>query len=255
MAQPLSSRPVSDPGRSAAASQRIFLVRHGETLYGGGSMTGDDLTPEGYRQIRALEELLRPVAIDAIYASPLERAQATARTLAGASGVPVTTVESLREIMAGDLARLQAEAGPDPGAFLRHAIGYFVDPETRWDTPYLGGETYRQLRERVWPFFADLLGRSDWQRVLVVAHGGVNNALIGRILGTSEPGLANIEQDFGCLNVIDVVKGQPVLRLLNLTAYDIIKTGLESSSMDILLRLLETGLGIASKTVGPATER
>ena len=41
------------------------------------------MTPEGYRQIEALERLLRPTAIDAIYASPLERAQAMARTLVG----------------------------------------------------------------------------------------------------------------------------------------------------------------------------
>ncbi len=238
--------------RSLAATRRIFLVRHGETLYGGGTMTGDDLTPEGYRQIQALEVLLRPVPLDAIYASPLERAQATARTLAGVSGVPVTTVESLREIMPGDLAKLQAAAEPDPAAFLRHAIGYFVDPATHWDTPYLGGETYRALRERVWPFFEDLLRQPAWRRVLVVAHGGVNNALIGRILGTTEPGLANIEQDFGALNVIDVVEGRPVLRLLNFTAYDLLKTGLESSSMEILRRLLETGLGIAPEPAGPA---
>ena len=231
---------------SAESIRRIFLVRHGETLYGGaGPQPGlDDLTPEGYRQIEALAELLRPITIDAIYASPLERAQATARTLAGTSGVPITTIESLREIMPGDLATLQAAAGPDVGGFLRQAIGYFIDPETRWDTRYLGGETYRELRERVWPFFADLLARADWQRVVVVAHGGVNNALIGRILDTKEPGLANIEQDFGGLNIIDVLEGRPVLRLLNFTAYDPMKAGLEVSSMEILRGILEAGLGV-----------
>jgi broad specificity phosphatase PhoE len=236
--------PASDPIDPRV--RRIFLVRHGETLYGGGTMTGDDLTPEGYRQIEALEELLRPVAIDAIYASPLERAQATARTLAGASGVPVTTVETLREIMPGDLSQIQAAAAPDPAAFLRQAIAYFVDPETRWDTPYLGGETYRALRERVWPFFERLMADPAWRRVVVVAHGGVNNAVIGRVLGTAEPGLANIEQDFGGLNLIDVVEGRPVLRLMNFTAYDLLKSGLEISSMDVLRGILETSLGITA---------
>ena len=92
--------------------RRIFLVRHGETLYGAGTGGTDDLTPEGYRQIRALELILRPIAIDAIYASPLERAQATARTLAGDSGVPVTTVDALREIMPGDLSVLRRDVAP-----------------------------------------------------------------------------------------------------------------------------------------------
>lgn len=235
---PLSSRAVP-PSES---TRRVFLVRHGETLYGAGTAGTDDLTPAGYRQIEALERVLRPTPLDAIYASPLERAQATARTLAGASGVPITTVDTLREITPGDLSVLTASSTRDVAGFLGQAIGYFVDPATRWDTPYLGGESYRDLRERVWPFFADLLDRQDWRRVLVVAHGGVNNALIGRILGTGEPGLANIEQDFGGLNIIDVVAGRPVLRLLNFTAYDPLKADLEASSMDVLRGLLENGL-------------
>jgi broad specificity phosphatase PhoE len=235
--------PIFAPVTPAESTRRIFLVRHGETLYGAGTGGTDDLTPEGYRQIRALEQLIRPVTIDAIYASPLERAQATARTLAGASGVPVTTVETLREITPGDLSVLTPAAGQDIGAFLRQAIGYFVDPETRWDTPYLGGETYRQLRDRVWPFFTDLIARRDWRRVLLVAHGGVNNALLGRILGTAEPGLANVEQDFGGLNIVDLVADRPVLRLLNFTAYDPLKADLEASSMDVLRAILEAGLG------------
>jgi broad specificity phosphatase PhoE len=239
-------RPLTTVPNPTPATRRIFLVRHGETLYGGaGGQPGiDDLTPEGYRQIRALEELLRPTAIDAIYASPLERAQATARTLAGSSGVRVTTVDRLREIMPGDFSILAANSRLSVADFLRQAIGYFVDPETRWDTPYLGGETYRQLRARVWPFFAELLTQTGWRRLLIVAHGGVNNALLGHILGTAEPGLANIEQDFGGLNIIDVVAGRPVVRLLNFTAYDPMKAGLESSSMDILQRVLEQGLGV-----------
>lgn len=227
-----------------APTRRIFLVRHGETLYGAGTGGTDDLTPEGYRQIRALEQLFRPLALDAIYASPLERAQATARTLAGTSGVRIDTVERLREIMPGDLSVLGAASSEEVGGFLRQAIGYFVDPDTRWDTPYLGGETYRALRERVWPFFADLIARTDWRRVLVVAHGGVNNAVLGRILGTAEPGLANVEQDFGGLNIVDVADGRPVVRLLNFTAYDPLKADLEASSMDVLRKILESGLGI-----------
>jgi broad specificity phosphatase PhoE len=232
----------------AAPTRRIFLVRHGETLYGAGTGGMDDLTPAGYRQIDALERLIRPITLDAIYASPLERAQATARTLAGRSGVAIATVEALREIVPGDLAALAAAGGiEDAAGFLRNAIGYFVDPATRWDTPYLGGESYRELRERVWPFFAELVARTDWRRVLIVAHGGVNNALLGRILGTGEPGLANLEQDFGGLNIIDVAEGRPVVRLLNFTAYDPLKADLEASSMDVLRAILETSIAVPEK--------
>ena len=40
-----------------------------------------------------------------------------------------------------------------------------------------------------------------------------------------------------------MVAGRPVLRLLNFTAYDPLKADLESSSMDVLLAILETGFG------------
>ena len=79
-----------------------------------------------------------------------------------------------------------------------------------------------------------------------MAHGGVNNAVHRPVLGTGEPGLANIEQDFGGLNIIDVVAGRPVLRLLNFTAYDPLKAGLESSSMDVLRPSWRPGSGASA---------
>jgi broad specificity phosphatase PhoE len=221
--------------------RRIFLVRHGETLYGGareGALPGQDLTERGYRQIEALGEMLSGVSLDAIYASPLGRAQASARTLAAKTGAPVTTVESLCEIIPGDLAQL------DMAQIFAAVRGFFANGDTDWDTPYLGGETYRTLRDRVWPLFEDLLRRSDWRRIAVVAHGGVNNAVIGHVIGALGPRLANVEQDFGCVNIIDVVADRPILRLLNFTAYDPLKTSMETSSLEILKGVLEAGLAI-----------
>lgn len=222
------------------AHRRIYLVRHGETLYAGerqGALPGADLTDHGYRQIEALAELMAAVKLDAIYSSPLGRAQATAETIARHSGTAVETVDTLCEIIAGDAV------GQDIPEILAAVQAFFTSPETHWDTPYLGGETYRVLRQRAWDFFERLVQRSDWQRVAVVAHGGFNNAVIGRVLGAGEPRLANVEQDYGCLNIIDFVDDQPVIRLLNFTAYDPVKASLEVPSMEILRRVLEAGLG------------
>ena len=86
--------------------RRLYLIRHGETLYGGdrdGVFRGGDLTEEGYRQIEVLAELFGDVRLDAIYASPLERARATAETIARRNGTPVTIVPALREIEPGDI--------------------------------------------------------------------------------------------------------------------------------------------------------
>jgi broad specificity phosphatase PhoE len=212
--------------------RRLYLVRHGETLYGG----EHHLTEQGYRQIEALGALLAGVPLEAIYASPLDRAQATAETIARYVTAPIVTVEALREIEPG------AIEGNDFAEVLASIRRYFAGAETTWDTPFLGGETYRQLRERVWPLIEDHARRSDWSRVAMVAHGGVNNAVIGRILGTQGPGLANVDQDFGCLNIIDFFADRPVIRLLNFTAYDAMKMALEAPSIDAVADLLGTSL-------------
>jgi broad specificity phosphatase PhoE len=240
--EPVISYGAGMPSRSDSGCRRLYLVRHGETLYRGeieGALPGRELTERGCRQIEALAELFAEVPLDAIYTSPLGRAQATAEMIARRNGAPVTTVEALREIQVGDvLGREMAELFAAVRAF-------FADPSTHWDTPYLGGETYRQLRERVWPLVDEHCRRSDWRRIALVAHGGVNNAIIGHVLGAGGPGLANVEQDFGCVNIIDVLGDRPVLRLLNFTAYDPLKTGLEVPSLDVLREVLETALHLS----------
>ena len=235
---------VPSPATSSGVRpcRRIYVIRHGETLYGGqseGALPGADLTEQGYRQIEALAELMADIELEAIYASPLGRAQATARTIARRNRAMVTTVEELREIVPGNVI------GKDIAEIFAAVHDFFANPDTHWDTPYLGGETYRALRARVGPFFDALGRRTDWRRIAVVAHGGVNNAVIGRVLGVAGPRLANVEQDFGCVNIVDFLGERPILRLLNFTAYDPLKARLEIPSMEVLRGLLETGFGLS----------
>ena len=244
---------VDDSSVPVAALRRLHLLtalRSGPAsfLRGGLGLPGvcnatfvaaDDLTERGYRQIEVLAELFTVVPLDAIYASPLGRAQATAETIARRNGARVITVDALREIQPGDFG------GTEIPAIFAAVRAFFASPDTDWDTPYLGGETYRELRERVWPLIEEHGRRRDWRRVAVVAHGGVNNAVIGRVLGAEGPGLANIDQDFGCVNMIDYGGDRPVLRLLNFTAYDPLKTGLEVSSLDVLRDVLESAFQVS----------
>jgi broad specificity phosphatase PhoE len=92
-------------------------------------------------------------------------------------------------------------------------------------------------------FLDSLLGQEGWQTVLVVAHGGINNALLAYATGVTGGRVFNIEQDFGCINIIDFVHGRPLLRLANFTLYDQLKVHLRAHSLDIILNLLrEHGL-------------
>ncbi|MDR1711157.1 MAG: histidine phosphatase family protein [Propionibacteriaceae bacterium] len=86
---------------------RLILVRHGQTTSNTGflldtAVPGANLTELGRRQAEDLVARLDEYPIAAIYASVLVRTQQTAAPLAAKLGLPVTILEGLREISAGD---------------------------------------------------------------------------------------------------------------------------------------------------------
>ncbi|HUS84519.1 MAG TPA: histidine phosphatase family protein [Anaerolineales bacterium] len=81
----------------------FFLIRHGhndllEKRKLAGRMPNVHLSAEGHRQAEALVQILPSLKIDAIYASPLERAIETAEPLARAMGLEIIIREGLLEI-------------------------------------------------------------------------------------------------------------------------------------------------------------
>ncbi len=223
--------------------RRVYLVRHGETLYQGvRSARGArfDLTERGVEQTRALAELFRDVEVDRIVASPLARSFDTASLLAEPLGLEVTVDDDLREITAGSYD------GKSGHEIFSEVLEFFSSPTTGWDTPYLGGETYRQLRIRAQRFLERMIRDSSWTTLVAVAHGGINNALLSVVLGKDESsGLLNVEQDFGCVNAIDHDGQRFSLRLLNFTCYDPLKSGLKVPSIELLAELVRGQLGVA----------
>lgn len=75
---------------------RIIFVRHGEPDY-----ARDCLTGEGRRQAAAAARRLRGEGISELYASPCGRAAETAGYTARLLGLPVTTLDYMREISWG----------------------------------------------------------------------------------------------------------------------------------------------------------
>lgn len=120
---------------------------------------------------------------------------------------------------------------------------YFTRPDTDWDEPYIGGETFRQLNERVLPFWHGLVRQPSWQRVAVMARYGVNRAIIGQVLGHRGPGFAKMQQGFGCVNVVDLAVDQALPRVLDFTAHDPLKASMASSSADLWQEQARPNLG------------
>lgn len=71
----------------------VILIRHGDPDY-----ANDTLTEKGHAEARALAETLKDVPIDAIYASPMGRAQRTMEYTARAKGMTATTLPWLHEL-------------------------------------------------------------------------------------------------------------------------------------------------------------
>ena len=82
---------------------KIVYVRHGQPDY-----KTDTLTPLGQMQATAAAERLKAFGITEIYSSPLGRARETAQFAADELGMPVTVIDSFRELGWG---RWDAEPG------------------------------------------------------------------------------------------------------------------------------------------------
>ena len=218
--------------------RRVYLMRHGETLYqrtaNEGAIGNGALTERGREQIATTALLFHAVPLDRIYASPLSRAHETAQIIAHETGQTVMLDPDLREITPSE----DLTAAQNLTNIFQQVQRFFTSPTTGWDDAYLGGESFRQVCERGERFLHRLLGQSDWRTALVVAHGGINNALLASVIGVTGGRVFNIEQDFGCINIIDFVGDHPMLRLANFTLYDQLKVKLWDHSLDIILGLL-----------------
>jgi broad specificity phosphatase PhoE len=211
-------------------------MRHGETLYlGQASEDGTDLTPNGRRQIETVAETFRTIPLDVVLASPMRRSRGTAGLVAAPHGLAVEVAPDLREIQPG------ITDGMLLSDIFAQVLDFFSSPDVTWDTPFVAGETFRALHERTQAFVRALLARPGWTNALAVAHGGANMALLAGVLGLSEGEIPRLEQDLGCVNVIDFdASGRGVVRLLNHSVEDPLKAALREPSSARLRRVLES---------------
>jgi probable phosphoglycerate mutase len=230
--------------------RRIYLMRHGEVDYfdAAGRPFRPDSVPlneEGREQARAAARALAPLPLDRVLTSGLRRTVETAELTVAGRDLTLEQRTDLREIEPGrlrDLAPGEAEQ-----AFLGALAGGLGA-----DARFLGGETFGALADRVWPCFQAILADPSWQQLLIVAHGVVNRVLLGRLLGSGLNGLGMLEQDAGCINVLDVdTAGRCLVRLVNHTPANPLKVGLGLSTME---RLYLQYLGVRGPDRGRSSE-
>lgn len=213
-------------------------MRHGAVEYfdeQGRAHSPDEvmLTSHGEAQARAAGQLLRGIPIDRVITSGLARTRQTAQIASDAAklSAPHEHWQELREIRGGKLSALGREE-------LAMAFTAAFSGPAALDTRFLGGESVGELLERILPAMQRLLDDPQWDTTLLVLHGGVNRGLLSWFLTGQRVFLGGIEQEAGCINVIDVPREAPgaLVRAINLSPLDLLHGASRLSTMERLLQ-------------------
>jgi len=198
---------------------RLLLVRHGETelnsaeRYWGHSDI--KLSALGVRQAERLRDRLAAQKIDVVYSSDLQRAWATAKTIASGHQPEVITCAELREINFGKLEGLNFEEISQ--LFPEFTAKWRVQRST--DIEFPGGESLDQLNNRVSNFVGRLKKRKAEETVLVVAHAGVLRSLICQLMAMELRYIYQIRLDLASLSILETYPTGAILTLLNDTSH------------------------------------
>ncbi len=198
---------------SHAGALRVYLVRHGQALSNLDPPPNlpaaelDHLTELGTGQARAVGLALVGRGVSSVYSSPAARARETAQQVATALEIGSAAVE----------IRLQPMAvGSAPDGRELTWKERIADWKAGRDPSPPGGESMERTGERVGELVRALARSRRGTSVVLVAHGEVIGAYLGRVRGTPPPeryplGLAN-----GSITVVDVAAtGAETIRLAN----------------------------------------
>lgn len=152
---------------------RIDLLRHGESQYSH-TLRGhldDELTAKGWQQMQSTIEQVTDQTWDVIVSSSLKRCACFAEQLAKTTQLPLLLNHDLKEMYFGEWEGVSTqqiyETSPELLANFWQKPSQYCPPQA---------ETLMQFQMRILKGFQDLLlemRKQNWQRALVVTHGGV----------------------------------------------------------------------------------
>lgn len=159
-------------------------MRHGETNWNKArkfqGMTDIPLNELGRRQAMYAHEALKDIKIDVAFASPLSRAQETAKIILEGHGIELITEDELHEQNAGDWEGLTAAEIEEkfPG---QHEL--WTNKPT--ELFIQNGESFQGVQERAVRAFWKLIRENEGKTILAVAHMVCLSMILLRIAGIS----------------------------------------------------------------------
>ncbi|NET06370.1 MAG: histidine phosphatase family protein [Symploca sp. SIO2B6] len=192
---------------------RVIIVRHGQSTYNNqkiiqGRCDESVLTEKGCADARQVGAALSSLEFDAIYCSPLKRAQQTAEIILSSLHSP-PQLHSLDKLMEVDLPLWEKMRKSDVET-------KFPDQYRCWkerpDEFYMTITTAEgsskhfpvlDLHEQARQFWQEILPRHQGKTILIVAHNGINRCLISTAIGVSPACYHTIQQSNCCINVLN----------------------------------------------------
>jgi len=176
----------------------FHLLRHGEPAVFGrinGRLPGVGLSVKGRAEIAAVAGRLAAEKIDAIYSSPLQRTRESAEILADRLGLPIQYREDVIELDFGEWTGLTADQ-------IRQDERWQMWSNCRSIAAIPGGESWRQVQDRVVGALFDLQRRHPCGSVVLVSHGDVIRAGLLFALGMPLDFYSRIEVALASLSTI-----------------------------------------------------
>jgi len=233
---------------------RVILVRHGRSSYNElklyqGSCDDSLLTEKGYQQAYQTGLFLGDTKIDAVYCSPLQRTQASAREILAAiksvnnSELALQLHPNLKEV---DLPGWQGLSfkyvrdklvdeyrvwKEEPHKFKMETLhvedslavaGHTTSPTTVIKSKVKYSYPVLELYEKARQFWQKILPLHPGKTILIVSHGGTIRALINTAIGIDESGFHRFQQSncgVSMLTFFDDSTSATQLDAINLTQH------------------------------------
>jgi phosphoserine phosphatase len=204
---------------------RVIILRHGQSSYNSqgriqGRCNDSTLTDKGIADAITTGQALDGINLAAVYCSPLQRAHLTAQTVvAQVNGAPLPiTDDRLKEV---DLPPWEKML------FSEVAAQFPTDYQTWHERPHelvlmVNGQEHRpipSLYAQAQEFWSTILPQHEGQTILIVAHNGINRALISKATGIPMHYYQSIQQSNCAVSVLNFADGQVQMESLNQVAH------------------------------------
>jgi phosphoserine phosphatase len=199
---------------------RVILVRHGQSSFNvesrvQGYLDESTLTAQGQEMAHQVGDALSEISFDAVYSSTLRRAKDTAEIvlshLKTTPKTPLQAVDSLKEISLmlweGMLFKDVEQTYPQEYEQWKncpHQLRVVISQEDGGTQDYF---PVVELFDRAQQFWQEFLPNHANQTVLLVAHSGINRALIGTAIGLDASSYQAVQQSNCGISVLNFAGG------------------------------------------------